>query len=109
MGKNRQFVSKHVRNEVGSFVEPEGDQQIVSAVLPPLWPNEAPGVRVRHQQSTARTTRMKRDRPNTCSPCTVVPYLRLPQLLLHVRKLLGHLLRQRRHGHLRTGRRKRVV
>ena len=29
MGKNRQFLSKHVRNEVGSFVEPEGDQFIV--------------------------------------------------------------------------------
>lgn len=33
MGKNRQFVSKHVRNEVGSFIEPEEDQMIVSVVL----------------------------------------------------------------------------
>ena len=32
MGKNRQFVSKHVRNEVGSFIEPEGGQLIVRLV-----------------------------------------------------------------------------
>jgi len=32
MGKNRQFLSKHVRNEVGSFVEPEGDQFLVSFI-----------------------------------------------------------------------------
>ena len=32
MGKNRQFLSKHVRNEVGAFVEPQGDQFIVSAL-----------------------------------------------------------------------------
>jgi len=30
MGKNRQFLSKHVRNEVGNFVEPEGEQFLVS-------------------------------------------------------------------------------
>ena len=30
MGKNRQFLSKHVRNEVGAFVEPEGEQFFVS-------------------------------------------------------------------------------
>eukprot|EP00277_Geminigera_cryophila_P041802 CAMPEP_0173114966 /NCGR_PEP_ID=MMETSP1102-20130122/48048_1 /TAXON_ID=49646 /ORGANISM="Geminigera sp., Strain Caron Lab Isolate" /LENGTH=133 /DNA_ID=CAMNT_0014017569 /DNA_START=26 /DNA_END=424 /DNA_ORIENTATION=+ len=32
MGKNRQFLSKHVRNEVGNFVEPEGEQFLVQLV-----------------------------------------------------------------------------
>lgn len=36
MGKNRQFLSKHVRNEAGSFIEPEGEQFIVSFHC--LWP-----------------------------------------------------------------------
>jgi len=36
MGKNRQFLSKHVRNEVGSFVEPQGDQFLVSSA--PIFP-----------------------------------------------------------------------